>query len=370
MLNIAFNDANVDAISVRKTTWFSDTSKKKVRGLRLMAGPIKKTWFLNRRGPDGKVRQIKLGAFPDMNVELARITANGTRLNVPEVTVASEPTLRDHLDAYVAHRRELGKLSARTADDYYGTFKSADEKSDDKWLDMPLSALTTYMVEERFNALADRPGVANKLITVLRSVNKFATRHDEIKRDPTTAVTNLYTMHPREVKCEDLSLVVADMLVVENPVKRAAWRFLLHSGLRPRNMRSLRWENVDLEKKTMFHARLKTTRNVTLPLSDHSVTLLKEVRPYHDEWCFPSLRGSSSGHIDALDALPHVIEGDCRRHFSSAATRIGIERDVRKFLRGDVTREDAIDHYLYSIGTHEVANKISARLNAEAGIKA
>lgn len=377
MPKIAFNETNIDAISVRKTTWYSDTNKKKVRGLRLMAGPIKKTWFLNRRAPDGKVRQVKLGEYPDMNVELARITANGTRLNVPDLTLTRAPTLQDHLDEYIKAHRKAGSLSARTEDDYRRLFEGhardvdKDDDPDDEtsWLDKPLSALTTYMVEARFNTLHDRPGVANKLITVLRSVNTYAQRHDEIKRDPTTAVTNLYALKRRTVRCEDLALVMQDILGVENPVKRTAWQLLLHTGLRTSNLRSMRWENVDLEKKTMFHERLKTTQNVTLPLSDHSVALFEEVRPYHDEWCFPSLRGSRSGHIDHLDAQPHVTQHCCRRHFSSVATRIGIERDVRKFLRGDVTREDAIDHYLYSVGTHETVNKISARLNAEAGIK-
>ena len=49
MPRINFSDNNIRAINVTKTTWFSDSSKKAMRGLRLMAGATRKTWYYNRR---------------------------------------------------------------------------------------------------------------------------------------------------------------------------------------------------------------------------------------------------------------------------------------------------------------------------------
>lgn len=358
MPKMAFNDSNLSAINVTKTTWFTDSSKRAVRGLRLMAGSTTKSWYLNKR-IDGKVRQVKLGTFPTMNVERARMTASTTILN--PVTELPDPTLQQHLDAYIEHRRDRGKLAAGTERDYRDLFRrhAAD------WLEAPLVALTTYAVEERFNSLRDRPGVANKLVTVLRCVNKYATRHDELKRDPTSAVTALHTLRPRRVRCEDLEIVMCDVLAVSNPVRRVAWQLLLHTGLRSTNLRTMEWDAVDLNAGTMHVERLKTGEGRTFPLSDHSVALFESVRRYDDTFCLPSFK--RPGPIDHLDALEHCNQHDMRRWFTSVAAQTGIERDVRMWLRGDVTREAAIDHYNFNIATREAVNAISLRLNDVSG---
>lgn len=358
MPKIAFNNQNLASINVKKATWYSDSSKRAVRGLRLMAGATKKTWYLNRR-ESGKVRQVKLGTFPEMNVERARMTANGTTF----APAADQPeaTLQDHLDAYIEHRREAGKLAAGTERDYRDLFR----RHAPDWLEAPLVALTTYAVEERFNSLRDRPGVANKLVTVLRCVNKYATRHDELKRDPTSAVTALHTLRPRRVRCEDLEIVMCDVLAVSNPVKRAAWQLLLHTGLRSTNLRTMEWDMVDLDAGTMRVDRLKNGEARTFPLSDHSVALFESVRRYDDTFCLPSFK--RPGPIDHLDALEHCNQHDMRRWFTSVAAQAGIERDVRMWLRGDVTREAAIDHYNFNIATREAVNAISLRLNDVSG---
>jgi len=157
-------------------------------------------------------------------------------------------------------------------------------------------------------------------------------------------------------------------------VKKAAWLLLLHTGLRSSNLRSLRWGTigegnvVDLEKGSVFISRLKNGEAREFPLSDYSLEVFESVRRYSDEMCFPSFR--CDGHIDHLDPLPSCNQHDMRRHFSSAATRAGVERDVRMYLRGDLTKEAAIDVYSYNLGTKEAVNLISARINKESGVVA
>ena len=102
-----------------------------------MAGSTTKSWYLNKR-IDGKVRQVKLGTFPTLNVERARMTASTTILN--PVTEIPDPTLQQHLDAYIAHRRDRGKLAAGTERDYRDLFR----RHAPDWLEAPLVALTTY----------------------------------------------------------------------------------------------------------------------------------------------------------------------------------------------------------------------------------
>lgn len=189
MPKINFSDTSVAAIAAAKTTWFSDSSKRRVMGLRLMAGP----------------------------------------------------TLQDLINQYIARRRAAGNLSARPERDYRIVFDchAAD------WLKMPLADLTTYQVEDWFKAMRETPGAANKLITVLRGVIKYATRHDEVKRDPTSAVTDLYTLKP---KTEALQ---GDFLWIDDELLHAERDWLVRNGAEHRFIRI----NADLEANALLRLR-------------------------------------------------------------------------------------------------------------------
>lgn len=362
MPQIAFNDANIAAIRATKTTWYTDSSKRAVRGLRLMAGARSKTWYLNKR-EGAKVRQVKLGPFPELNVEKARRRARDMINAVEEGTLQSRidndtRTLTEALDGYIERNMSSGSLSERTAQDYRDVIRV--HASD--WTNLPLTRITTREVERRFIDLEDHVAVGNKLIRVVRQVYKYAMAHDDALRDPTRVIQRLRPEPRREPIAHDLAVVMKDILNVENPVRRTAWQLLLHTGIRSSNLRSLTWGDVDLDARTVHLARMKNGESRMLPLSDASVALFESVRRYDDRWCLPSFK--RPGPLDHLDALPHARQHDMRHHFTTAAALCQIPEYAIAFLRGDrvTTTAQAMAGYMHQIADHSTVNLISEHI--------
>ena len=363
MATIPFSDSTIANMKPVSAVWYSDASRRAVPGLRLMAGKRAKTFYFTKR--DGnKIRQIKIGTFPELNVERARMKARELTNKVVagvRIVAPSGLTLRDGLEAYVERRRSMSKLSEGTEQDYRNLLRlhAAD------WLDMPMSAITTAAVEDRFFALEDSPAVANKLVTVMRCIYKRAMARDDDLRDPTRVVTELWSSNVRVPLSMDLAAIMRDVQAVGNPVKRTAWQLLLHTGLRSGNLRSLTWDHIDFDAKTMHIDRMKNGEARTLPLSDHSCALFQTVRRYDQHWCFPSFR--RPGPLDQLDTLPTTRQHDMRHHFTSQASQCHLPEYVIAWLRGDriKTQSQAMAGYMHNVGTHQAVNAISEHILEE-----
>ncbi len=369
MPKLPFNDATIAGINVSKTTWYTDSNRRAVRGLRLMAGAMKKTWYVTKRRPGGKVEQIKLGHFPELSVMQAQRKAgtaigqieDGRPARLNDAPRLNGKTLSEGLEEYIRYRTSQGKLSDRTAQEYRDVLRLHAFD----WIERPLSALQVDDVTDVWLDLEERPAVGNHLIRVLRQVYRFHGKRDLSLLDPTRAV-DLRQIKPRQMKCNDLGLVMADVLAVENPVRRTAWQLLLHTGIRTSNLRSLTWDDVDLKAKTVFLAKMKNGEARTLPLSNRSAALFRTLRRYDEKWCFPSFR--RPGPIDNLDTLPHARQHDMRHWFTTMGARCQIQPYALAWLRGDLVRTpeaEAMGRYIHDAADHSHVNLISKRILGE-----
>jgi integrase len=361
MAKIAFSDATISAIKSTKATFYSDSSKRAVPGLRLMVGPRSKSWYLNKR-EGRKVRQIRLGEFPDLMVELARRRAremiNAVETGKVEEVRDHERTFTEALEEYIRHKVSLGSLSEKTAEDYRGVIRVHAPDLGSR----PLNKITTRDVEGRFLALEGHPSLSNKLVRVMRQTYKHACAHDDDLRDPTRIITQLRYEPRREPLSHDLALVVKDIAAVDNVVRRLCWSALLHTGIRSGNLRSLTWDNIDLDERTVFLAKMKNRESRTLPLSDFAIGLFEEAKKFDATWVFPSFR--RPGPLDSLDTLQHCRQHDLRHHFTTSGLLARIPEPALAYLRGDrvKTENEAMARYLHQIGTHEDVNHISEKI--------
>lgn len=87
-----------------------------------------------------------------------------------------------------------------------------------------------------------------------------------------------------------LTRAEADILLGELPtnLKQMA-RFTLATGLRENNVLELTWQQIDLERRTMWiHAdQAKNARAMAVPLNDQAMTVLEEQADIHDTIVFP-----------------------------------------------------------------------------------
>ncbi len=112
---------------------------------------------------------------------------------------------------------------------------------------------------------------------------------------------------------------------VDNALRRTAWIVMLFTGIRAGNVRSLRWDQVDLQMRTIHLPKMKNKLARTLPIADTVVKALTAIRAGGSDFVFPA--HSKTGHIDQLDVLSTIIEDikvpilsqhDTRRHFMQA----------------------------------------------------
>ena len=150
-------------------------------------------------------------------------------------------------------------------------------------------------------------------------------------------------------------------MALRNLVRRNFYVIAALTGTRRSNLTALEWRNVNLDRKTLTQPKTKNGTSPTLPLSDEAVRLLRKLHELDRRWVFPA--ASASGHIaEPQDATVRGNIHQLRHAFTSAGASCGVPRHVLKKLRGDVTKEDAMDGYVHDIDSHAAINQIAIHL--------
>ena len=129
--------------------------------------------------------------------------------------------------------------------------------------------------------------------------------------NPTVAVTFNRVRRRREpIPWSELAAWSRTVERLRNPVRRDLQRFLLFTGLRSLDARTVRWEHVDLAAGTVHRPRPKggEERAFTVPVARVVVELLERRRRENGEdagWVFPTR--DSSGRVT------HVVEAKQQR---------------------------------------------------------
>ena len=244
----------------------------------------------------------------------------------------------------------------------------------------PVAEVDVSEIRRLHNALAATPYLANRLLAVLSAFFTFARREgwrpDNPARDESLdrypEASRERFLSPAEVtklgealtRAETVGLPPAPELRKPAPTKRpqnrpksadvpnpanphavAALRLLLLTGCREGEIRTLRWDAVDLERGFLRLADTKTGRSVR-PLGAAAAELLSGVRKVHrSPYVFPGLRPSVPlrslkrlWHAVRFAAgLPDVRLHDLRHSFASFSAIGGDSLLVTRALLGHRT---------------------------------
>ncbi|MEP6066073.1 MAG: integrase family protein [Paracoccaceae bacterium] len=359
----------VEAIKAStKDTIFYSHGGDALQGLRLAVGAKTKTWVLTKR-INGKVRSVKIGRWPDIAngdaaMEIARRKVEALEAGTDAVTT-QVVTL---LDAFGSHV-ERSSAKTETTDNYRMQIKNHLSRL----FEQPIEKITLPMLEDALKGKT--PSTALHLAQIIRMAFRRAAtlrRCFDVSADlkvmerhrPDSSVL----FDPKET-WPALGLILSK----RNLIHRTAWLLMLFTGFRSLNARTLVWDQIDLERKTITLSEMKNGLSRTFPIADVLCEALSCL-PHREGHVFPA--DARTGHIRQLMSLKTEIDGrevkvlrqhDCRRLFTTAARRARLPEYIIDKLRGD-TPKKVQDIYDQGSANHGDANLIANRIIEECGL--
>lgn len=323
---------------------------------------------------NGKVRRVTLGRHGVITADQARKAA---MIMLAEFAAGTDPTAKRRAQrSQAVTLREIAddyKINRRTAQGL--PLKDSTKKDIDKhlngifkdWASQPITAITREKFARRYTEHCKRSVAqaeqARRVLSALinYAAAKFRDADDRpiILENPVRVIQDASmrrSVKPRNnaipldrlgawwSALQELRADPAKLKVTQAMFDLTA--LLLLTGLRIGEGRSLKWDQIDLDKKTLTLSDTKNRTDVTLPLSEQAVKTLSD-RPTNSDWVFPARSGS--GHLsDIRGALLSVKEStgievtahDLRRSFRAVAAACGIELWRTKALMNHKQNQD------------------------------
>jgi integrase len=307
---------------------------------------------LGGRRDDGHPWTVRLArdAAKEYAAQLARgEDPNRDRKKSPEEKKSlGGPTLRDGVEAHLARMEKKGR-----ADRTVGTFKHETGKYLAEWLDTPINDLDMEkIIESVKRGVSQRRGsvngrgvtIANRVIAHVsaswNSLNKKL-KGELGHWNPAKAVDKT-KLRPSRKRVPDLADWYARVKTMRSPIRQDGLLLALYTGLRHEDVRTIRWDDVDLEQATLHRPDPKGGEEAafTLPLSTSALEILKrrkkenarDVGQADGGWAFPGLntKGEIGPIVDLrqLDAnerrFPVEDVHALRREWESIAHEVGV----------------------------------------------
>jgi len=248
---------------------------------------------------------------------------------------ASTMTLREAFEDFFVNR----SLAASSLPNYRRTI---DRYLAD-WASKPIAEISRRMVLDRHRKISEDNGrvTANSAMRHLRSVYNFtAAAHGELPQNPVGILTQARSWHTERRRRSVIPMHGLPKwwraVHAEEDYVRDFLLVALFTGMRRSEIARLRWENIDLDAKTLTVPRTKNGDPLELPLSSflHELLLTRREADPDAEWVFPGT--GSTGHI---------VES--KRFYARVARASGISFNLHDIRRSFITIAESLDipHY-------------------------
>lgn len=350
------------------TVWYSHDGDK-YPCLYLGVGKRAATWYFKGR-LNGKSRQKSLEAtFPETTAAQAFAKIDALAVHHGSETTSEIKKVRDAWKEY----RAGATAKQSTLDDQESKLERYAEAILNKsptsvtLLDVRRCLLAIPSVSTRHHvkaALNNAYSILDIPSPIPRGKLK-AKQLGKVRKRP-TFWKELCDANP-EIDRRDWSPMWQAIMAMKNPLRRTAWVVMFFTGIRSDDVRSLRWDQIDLARKTIRLDDMKNGETRTLPICDTVVAALSAIRSNY-AFVFPttSTKTGETIYIDHLDTLMHptlkedtgkldnkanpilkpipvLRQHDTRHHFTSACGPARVPSYAAAFLRGDITSDNRDD---------------------------
>lgn len=340
-------------------------------GFGVVVGARTKTFFAQRGS-----RRVTLGHYGELTLDQGREKAKAALLELQGLAPPSSArvglapknqtiSLKEGLELTLKTMKAKGR-SARTIGDYEYLMTRYLED----WLNKPLASITREDANSRHHQIVadiaagkyatvtpkngktykkertEESGryTANSVMRVFRAIyNRAARQYEGMPDNPCIAV-DWYREEERDaaIPDKDLPRWFAEVLGLDNPIRRDYLLFVLFTGMRRGSAAEVEWDHVKWEDRALYVPNPKggKDRAFFLPLSDYLIDLLKKRQECeltnkafpNSPYVFPA--ESASGHISEPKvklSVPFSIHG-LRHTFITQAYQLGIPEPVIQVL--------------------------------------
>ncbi|MEA2011749.1 MAG: tyrosine-type recombinase/integrase [Verrucomicrobiota bacterium] len=338
-----------DPDSASREQEYSDTD---VIGLKVLVSKSGRKFFYFRYCLKKHKRAIKVGEFPMMSVKLARQIAGKHRIS-----------LNQNLDPHIEKDKYKEEMTFKEfALDEYIPFAKNDKKTWKQDLsrlksrmfeafgNCSLSTITTRDVQAFINKLKNDMSASssNRFLSLMKRMFNLAIQWEFVEQNPCKGIAKAKeAKRERFLSNKEIKRFLEALSLEENQIVANAIKLLLLTGTRKNEVLKLKWENVNLEKKTFY---LTTTKNGiprTVLLNDLALGVLESMKAFrqmNNPYVFVSKRGSVNGHIvepkkvffGALETagIEHCRLHDLRHTYASILVNNGVSLYKVKELLG------------------------------------
>ena len=318
-VRLTLTKRTVDSLQPSEKPWIAWDDRLTGFGLRVQPSGTK-SFLVNYRANGGgrfsRNRRLVIGRFGRMTAEQARRQAQallgrvaaGEDPAVERAQARGLPTLGEAFEEYLS----ANPNRAESTDNRYRQNLRVNLSD---WVNRPLDAIARRDVEARFNRITERHGWAgaNQTMSMLRSIYRRPCVDHEGLRNPVElwlAAGGRFNPHKRRrisAPGEVLPRWCAAIEAVElrEPIRDILW-IGVYTGMRLGEVKSLRWERIDLDRRILRVEETKTGEVLELPITRQLADIFKRRRGEAESapvgeppagWLFPSAK-SRSGHIE------------------------------------------------------------------------
>ena len=273
----------------------------------------KDSWVMEYKDQNGKIRRKSVGKVGVVTKtaarEVLRKREQQIKLGQYEMIEAKIPTISDFSDVYIKYVRDIKRNRSWEAAQYQ--IKRLKEFFSEK----NLSQITSKDIDDyKFARLMDvKPASVNRELACLSHLFNLAKKHKRFFGENPVAISKLLPEHNQieRILTPDEERVLINSSSIElRPILACA----LNTAMRKSEILTLKWENIDLDRKiiTLNHTNTKSKKTKRIPINSTLRKLLLEQK----------LKAGSSAHAflssngkpyKRHDSLNQVFNGACRR---------------------------------------------------------
>ncbi|EGV27828.1 integrase family protein [Thiorhodococcus drewsii AZ1] len=314
---------------------YTDTE---VAGLKLLVSKSGRKFYYFRYTFNGQKRAIKLGEHGALSVAEARKLALERRHQLdqgidPQAEKAAKtamPTLaefalQEYLPYAEQHKRSANSDESKLRIHILPRFGTR------KLDDISLRDIQQYHAE--IKRLCS-PATANRHLSLWSKLFKLAMQWERIEKNPCQGIRKFQENNQRDrfLSQDEIQRMFQAMESEPNQVIVAALKFLLLTGVRKEEALKAKWENVNLERGTLFLPDTKSGKSRSVVLNPEAIALLQEqVRLPDNPYVFPGkVKGQALNNpikgfhrILAAAGIENLRIHDLRHSFASLAVNSG-----------------------------------------------